>query len=727
MTTAAVPAEPATQPPSLRPARDIEALFSPRSIAVFGASRNPSSVGHAIVRNLLLGGFNGIVSPINPNSRSLLGLRCYPAVQSLDERPDLAVVVLPAPAVEAAIVACADLGTRHFVVISAGFKEVGGEGAQREQRLGALAQERGLSILGPNCLGVINTAADVSMNASFGRDMPRPGPLGLVSQSGALCTALLEYAKHHGFGFSRFVSFGNKADLTEIDLLTALAADANTRAILMYVEDLSSGQGFIDAAHAITHGPNPKPILAIKTGRTLEGAAAAASHTGSLAGTDEVYEAIMQQAGVVRVESVADLFDHAEVFSDVLRPAGRGTAIVTNAGGPGIMATDACVRYGLSLAHFQEYTAKSLQFQLPPTCSIRNPVDVVGDARHDRYRTALDAVCGDENVHQVAVIITPQWMTDVDQIAGVIAETRGMANKPIVAVPMGLPPQSPAIALLRRAGVPVLGFPENALRAMAAKARFGEWVRSRAGEYRQFDVKRDAVAKLIDEELSAGRTHLTELRALEVLQHYGLPTVPFRLARSAAEAVAAADQLGWPVALKISSPAVLHKTEFGGVRLGLAGADAVRRAYDEMVSAVREKIGAEGEIWGVLVQKMLERGKETILGMTRDARLGPLLMFGLGGIYAEALHDVAFRLAPLRDDVPAQMIRSIRSYKLLEGVRKEPPSDVAAIGECLLRLSQLVTEHERIRELDVNPLIVYPRGRGAVVVDARIILQGGGS
>jgi len=718
MTKVAPVAEPARVPPV-----DLEPLFAPHSIAVVGASRTPGSVGNAIMQNLVYGGFTGVIYPVNPKARSILGNRCVPGIDAIDEAVDLAVLVIPAPAVQGVIEQCAERGTRHFVVISAGFKEVGGEGVTREQNLKALAQQRGLVIVGPNCLGVINTAPTVSMNATFGRGMPNAGPFGLISQSGALCTALLDYAKGVGIGFSRFVSFGNKVAVSENDLLLALAADPLTKAILMYVEELSHGQAFIETCHRITHGANPKPIIAIKTGRTQEGAAAAASHTGSLAGSDEVYDAVLAQAGVMRVDSVKELFDCAEVFVDPVLPQGRRTAIVTNAGGPGIMATDACIRNGMRLARFQEYTIKSLRYQLPPTASLKNPVDVIGDAKHDRYRAALDAVSADEGVDQVMVIVTPQTMTDVTAIADVIRETKGFCGKPMVGCLMGLVDVSAGVQLLRKSGVPAYAFPEDGMKAMAAKCRFAEWTRQPPPSYRHYPVDRDAVAALLEQEVAAGRTTLVELHALEVFRHYGFPVVPYELARTAEEAVAAATRIGFPVVLKISGPKILHKTDVGGVRLNLTDEAAVRTAFDSMIGMVRDKLGADTEIWGVLVQKMLPRGKEVILGMTRDPRMGPLLMFGLGGIYTEALKDVAFRLAPLPESVALEMIMDIRAHKLLRGFRGEPPADVAALADCLLRLSQLVTDHERIKELDINPVVVYPSGQGAMVADARVILS----
>lgn len=702
--------------------RNLEPLFSPKSIAVVGASRREGTVGSEILKNLVFGEYQGVIYPINPKTKSLLGIRCANSIKAIGEPVDLAVLIIPATSVEQVINEAADAGTRHFIVISAGFKEIGGEGVERERRLKALCRDRGLSVLGPNCLGLINTAPTVRMNAAFGGKMPQAGCMGLISQSGALAAALLDYANGRGIGFSRFVSFGNKADLSEIDLLLNLAHDPVTKVILMYVEDLSDGQAFVRTAHAITHGAQPKPILAIKTGRTQEGAAAAASHTGSLAGSDEVYDALFAQAGVIRVDSVEELFDYADVFVEPKLPTGRRTAIVTNAGGPGIMATDACIRYGLKLARFNEYTIKSLRFQMPPASSLKNPVDVIGDARHDRYRSALDAVSADEDVDQIMVLVTPQAMTNSKEIGEVVAETREYCDKPIVACMMGESDVQPGVDVLKREGVPTYQFPENAMRAMAAKAKFAEWIQSPIAEYRQFPMDAASVEKLFDEELTAGRPQLVEVRALQVLKHCGFPIVPFVLARSADEAATAAEQMGYPVVMKISGPKILHKTDVGGVKLNLADEASVREAHDAMLASVRAKMGNDVEIWGVVVQKMLSPGKEIILGMTRDARFGPLLMFGQGGIYTEALRDVCFRLAPIRENVAMEMVKSIRSYRILEGVRGEPPSDFAALADCLLRLSQLVTEHPQIQELDINPLIVYSQGKGAMVADARIIL-----
>lgn len=692
-------------------------------MAVVGASRTTTSVGHALFRNLLLGGYSGVLYPVNPKAKSILGVRCYPSLSAIGEPVDLAVIIVPSKAVLVELEECGKCGIHDVIVISAGFKEIGGAGREMEQKLVEIARKHKINVLGPNCLGLINTDPSVCMNATFARDMPQHGNIGFISQSGALCCAILDFAKGNNICFSRFISFGNKADFNEIDLLASLGRDPLTQVILMYVEDLSEGPEFMKVAQEITHGPNAKPILAIKTGRTPQGAAAASSHTGSLAGSDEVYEAIFSQSGVLRVETIEDLFHYAQAFPNQPMPRGRKVGIVTNAGGPGIMATDACIRYGLQLAKFRDYTEKSLRFQLPPTASLRNPVDVIGDARHDRYQAALDAVCSDENTDAIVVIVTPQNMTDVKEIARVVVEAAHFTKKPMCACFMGLVDVSAGVEILRAGNVPHYTFPEDAMRAMAARCKFGEWSRTPLVDFKSYDVNRDKVKQIIESERKAGRHQLVEVRALEVLEAYGFPTAPFKLAATADEAVAAANEMGYPVVLKIASPHILHKTDVGGVKVRLQDENAVRAGFGEIMANVKSKCGDDIEVWGILVQKMLPPAKEVILGVTRDAKFGPLIMFGLGGIYTEALRDVAFRLAPLRPNIATEMIHGIRSYRLLEGVRGEKASDLPAVADCLLRLSQLVTDWPEIQELDINPLMVFARGEGAAAADGRIILS----
>ena len=703
-----------------RDPRALKALFEPTAIAVVGASPREGSVGQAVFRNLLFNGYTGILFPVNPNHRSVMGVKCYPGVQDIDDPVDLAVVIIPAPAIPQVLEQCAHKGISSAIIISAGFKETGREGARLEARLRQQAQDTGMALLGPNCLGLINTDPALSMNASFARTMAQPGNIAFMSQSGALCTSILDYARGNNIGFSKFVSFGNKADITENDLLHYLAADPHTQVILMYLEDLSNGPDFIRLARQITgEGDSCKPILAIKTGRTPEGASAAASHTGSLAGTDAVYDAIMAQAGVLRVDTVQELFDYAMAFGNQPLPAADRVAIVTNAGGPGILATDACVRQGLRLAAFHEDTRQALRQALPPEASINNPVDVIGDARHDRYEAALKAVLEDPHTDGVIAILTPQTMTDIEEVARVIADLSRRYDKPLFASFMGLVDVSPGVRLLRQHGVPHYPFPEDAARVFRAMHDYQQWlVRPRAAE-RIFEVDRGQVHRIFTQAREAGRHHLPEVEALEVLAAYGFPVLKSGLARQREDVVRISAEVGFPAVLKIASPDILHKTEVGGVAVGIEDLDQAEQTFDQMMESARQH-RPDADLWGVHIQQLARPGRETILGATRDPKFGPLLMFGLGGIYTEVLKDVTFRLAPLRPLSARHMLEQIRGRALLEGVRGEAPADLDTLQECLERLSQLVVEFPAIKELDLNPVIAYPEG--AVVVDARIIL-----
>lgn len=702
---------------------DFEPFFSPQSIAIVGASRKPGSVGFAITRNLIYGGYTGVIHPVNPKSDAILGNPCFRSLTAIGQAVDLAVIIVPAATVYETVREAADMGTRHAIVISAGFREIGGAGIERERRLGELAHEREMILLGPNCFGTINTHAATSMNTTFAREMPRVGGCALLSQSGAVCSALLDYARGVRLGISRVVSYGNKVAVRETDLLLSLAADPQTRVILMYLEELSSGDGFVEVCRQITSGPNGKPIVAIKSGRTPQGAVAAASHTGSLAGSDTVYDAILAEAGVVRVETVEELFASAEVLLDTRKGRGRRTAIISNAGGPAVMATDACVRVGLNVAEFAPDTVTALQPAIPETSRAVNPLDLIGDASEDRYRAALEILTRDPGIDQIMVVFVPQALSQATSIADVIVDVRSKSSKPIVACMMGLVDVADAVEHLRGLGVPTFAFPEVGMRALANKARFTERSSARTETFRDYEMDDATIERLLLEEIAAGHRNITEARALAILEHAGFPVVQSLLAKSAAEAVAAAQQIGYPVVLKIASPTILHKTEVGGVRLNIADAAGVKEAFEEITAATRAKIAVDEEVWGVLVQPMLRPGRELIVGMTRYARFGPMLVVGLGGIYAEAIGDVAFHLAPLPESAPEAMIHELRSRKLLSGVRGEPPSDMSAIADCLLRLSQFALRHEHVQELDINPLIVYSAGKGAVVADARIILS----
>jgi len=712
-------------PPAEPPGRDVAALFAPKSVAVIGASSRVGSVGQAVFRNVLFNNYTGTVYPVNIKGHSIMGVKSYRFVTEIPDPVDLAVVVVPAASVPDTLRQCVEKQVKFAIIISAGFKESGPEGAALEREIQQIAREAGIGVVGPNCLGIINTDPAVSLNASFARAMPAAGNIAFISQSGALGVAVLDYARGNNIGISKFVSFGNRADVTEVDLLRALGDDPNTDLILMYLEDLSNGRAFIDLARIITaEREKPKPILALKTGRTPLGARAAYSHTGSLAGEDGVYQAIFSQSGILRVETVEDLFNFAIAFANQPLPKGNRVVIVTNAGGPGIMTTDACVRYGLNLAELSPATTEGLRAYLPAAASLRNPVDLMGDATHDRYEAALNLVLRDPNVDAAIVIVTPQEMTDAEQIAGVVSTTVHGQPKPVLTTMMGVIDVSGGVRVLDANRLPHYLYPEAAVRALYAMHRYARWVARPRVPVKRFNVDRQSVVQVIARAGSDSRRFLPECESIRVLDAYGFPVLRSVLASDKQAAVKAAREVGYPVVLKLMSPDVVHKTEVGGVALNLADDGALAAAYDQMIAAVSRHV-PNARIWGVLVQQMAPSGKEVILGAKRDPQFGPIIMFGLGGIYVEALHDVTLRLPPISELSAENMIKAIRSYPILAGTRGEPPSDLFAIADCLERLSALVTDFPEIEELDINPLLVYPEWQGAKVADVRILLSDG--
>jgi acetyltransferase len=698
-------------------------IFCPKSIAIIGASRRPESVGQAIFRNILLNNYRGILYPVNPKAEGILGVKCYFSVLDIPEEVDLAVIIVPREVVPKVLEECGIKGVKGAVIISAGFKEVGGRGVQLEEQVKRIVKKHDISLVGPNCLGVINTDPEVSLNASFARSIPKTGNIAFLSQSGALCTAVLDYAQGSGFGFSKFISMGNKADINEMDILNAFAEDPKTDVVLMYLEDLADGKAFIKLARDITGEiAKSKPILAVKSGRTPSGAKAASSHTGSLSGSDEVYDAIFAQSGVLRVDSVEELFDCAVAFANQPLPRGRRAAIVTNAGGPGIMATDACIRYGLEMAALSPKTKEKLKKHLPAEASVENPIDLIGDAQHDRYKIALQSVLADRKVGGAIVILTPQTMTDIEEIARVICRISARATKPILACFMGVVDISKGVEILEEGGVPHYIFPESAARALGNMGQYADWVTRPRTAFKTFKVKKRKVASLFKKARKEKRVHIPEVEALKVLEAYGFPMVDSILAANVEECLAAAEKLGYPVVMKIASPDVVHKFDVGGVSVGLDDESSIRRAYQEMMRSVKRKM-PQAAVWGVTIAEMVTGAREIIIGMKRDPHFGPILMFGLGGIYVEALRDVTFRLAPMRELSATKMVESIRAYRMLAGLRGQAPSDLDAIADCLLRLSQLVTDFDEIEELDINPLMVLEKGKGAKAADARILLS----
>ncbi len=699
--------------------RKIDPLLNPRSIAVVGASTRPGTVGNSVFVNLIEGGFQGVVYPVNPKTKYINSIRTYPDLTSIDDEVDLAVLVIPPPAIPDVIAEAGKKGVKGLLVISAGFKEVGGEGVKLEQMVREKVAEYGIPLVGPNCLGIINTDPTVSMNASFALKIPRHGNLGFISQSGAICTAVLDYAEVHNLGFSKFISFGNKADVNEVDILRAMGDDPQTKVICMYLEDISDGREFISVCREI-FWEKKKPILAIKAGSSAEGARAASSHTGSLAGSDAVYEALLLQSGVQRVNTIEELFDLAEAYSNVPLPRGRSVAIITNAGGPGILATDAAVKSGLKLAEFSDKTQDALRKCLPPTAAVHNPVDVIGDATSVRYEAALNLVLKCAHVDAVVLILTPQSMTDILETAKAMHRVIESTDKPVICSFMGGHFIQEGIRYLKQNGIPNYIFPEEAMHTLGEMCRFSEILNVPDRIFREFEVEKKKAEEIVCRKLEKTESaYLTQHEASKLLRCYGFPLLQNRLATDVKSLKKIAAELTPPFAMKIMSQDVIHKWDVGGVILNVP-ADQAEQAYRTILDNVAEKV-PNARIQGILVEEMAKKGVEVILGANRDPMFGPLCMFGLGGIMVEVMKDVTFRLAPMWKASAERMIRQIKGFRVLEGVRGKPPIDLVAIENCLLRLSQLTTDIREIIELDINPLIAHPEG--CVVADARILLR----
>jgi acetyl coenzyme A synthetase (ADP forming)-like protein len=697
----------------------LDSLLRPRSIAVIGASRTPNTIGYKILDNLVRHGFQGAVYPVNPQAQAVHSIRAYPSVAAIPDPVDLAVIAVPKQHVPLAVKACGEKGVGGVVIITAGFREVGGEGIEREKEVLEIARSYGMRMVGPNCMGVLNTEPEFSLNATFAPTMPPPGPVAFMSQSGAMGVTILDYAAEYGIGISHFVSAGNKADISGNDLLEYWADDDRTGVVLMYAENFGNTRRFMQIAREVTRR---KPIIVVKSGRSGAGARAATSHTGALAGTDTATAALLTQAGVIRVDTVEELFDQAMAFAHQPIPRGNRVAIVTNAGGPGILIADACEAAGLEVPELSVPTRAYLEAHFPEEASLRNPIDMIASATAHSYRIAVEAVLADPNVDAViATFVPPLGIRQEDVAEAIVAAARDEKEKPVLAVLMGRQGLPQGLAELQQVGIPGYRFPESAARALAAMHRYRQWLERPVGQVAEFEAERERVGALIAAACAAGRTRLSEPEVLEVLEAYGIPVAPYRVACCADQAVAAAETIGYPVVLKVIAPSVVHKSDVGGVRVGLENAAAVREACERMLAEVPERAGIErGEIDGVLVQAMVKGGRETIVGMTRDPGVGPLLMFGLGGIYVEALQDVVFRVHPLTDVDAHEMVRSIRGIRLLEGIRGEPPADLGAIEQLIQRVSQLAGDHPAIRELDVNPWLAF--AEGGVAVDGRIAL-----
>jgi len=697
---------------------NLESFYNPKSIAIVGASRHKGKVGYEILSNILKAGYTGKVFPVNPKAQNIENLKCYPDLESIGRVPELVIIIVPAKIVPKVMKKCAKAGTKAVIIITAGFKEVGNEGRELEKQIIQTAKQNNIRVIGPNCLGLISTSS--KLNASFGGDMPKQGSISYLSQSGALLAAILDMANTNGIGFSKMVSIGNKADVDELDVIRALDSDTDTKVIAGYLESINEGNQFVREAERISHN---KPILLMKSGGTSAGAKAASSHTGSLAGSEAAYEAVFERAGIIRCESIKDQFDYAQAFSYQPLPKGPKVAVITNAGGPGIMATDFIEKQGLTFAEPSKETVEKLKSKLPPDANLHNPFDVLGDALADRYEFALDVVLDEPGVDTVLVLLTPQAMTEADATAKAIVKiSKQKDTKPILACFMGGDKVTRAQKILREGGIPQYDSPESAVATIKVMSNYVKWNSRPKRVVKLFPVNRRKVEAIIDRHLRQGIKEIPENESKEILEAYGFLTPKGSIATTSEKAVRIAQQIGYPVVLKIWSPDIIHKSDVEGVQLALNGDKQVRDAFDLMMYRIPKK-APNANILGVLVQQMCTSGKEVILGMKRDPHFGPLMMFGMGGTMVEVLKDVSFYLAPLTAQEAKQMLTRTRTYKMLEGVRGQEGVDVDALSEGLQRLSQLVTESPQIKEMDINPYIVGPVGTTPIAVDARMTVE----
>ncbi len=671
----------------------LKGLFEPEVVAVIGATPKEGKVGNTILRNLK--DFNGKVYAVNPKYSEVLGFKCYPSVESIPERVDLAIVAVPLKSVLNVLESCGRKGVKNVVVITAGFKEVGNYDLEKE--LVKICKRYGINLVGPNCLGIINTHNN--LNATFSRVSPPKGRIALVSQSGALILALIDWARLNGIGFSKVVSLGNKAVLNENDFMEFFLEDEHTDVVMLYLEGIEDGRRFMKVARRLS---KVKPVVAIKSGKTDAGAKAASSHTGSLAGSYEACKTAFKQSGVVEANSIEELFDCSLVLLNV-RDFNGEVAIVTNSGGPGVMASDAVEFFGLKLAKFESRTIEGLKSILPPIANLYNPVDVLGDADAERFGEALKVVAEDENVGAIVAILTPTAQMDFIKSAEYVSSIK----KPIVTCFMGGESVKGAVELLKKRGIVNFTDPVRAVKALSFAYKYG-LMRSKEEEMHE--------EMYVDTELV--RSLIKERAWFEVLKAYGIPVPPYGIARTAEEALEIADKIGYPVAMKIVSPEVIHKTDVGCVKLNV-GRDEVIPTFYELVKRAEDFLNVEVD--GVMVQKMMPMGKEVIIGMKRDPNFGPLLMFGLGGIYVEVFKDVSFRIAPISRSMALEMVKEVKAYKLLKGVRGEKPSDVQSVVDVLVRVSKMSMDFEEILEMDLNPVFVYEKG--CCVVDVKMVVR----
>ena len=698
---------------------ELTALFRPQSVAVVGASKQPGKIGNAVMKNILASGYRGAVYPINPKESEILGVTCHPSVSAVPANIDMAVLSVPAAQVLAVARECGEKKVKALTIITAGFKEIGKEGLDLEKKLLLLCSQYDMRMLGPNCVGLMDTHTPI--NASFAATFLSKGEIAFLSQSGAILLAILDWSETAELGFSKVVSLGNKADLSEIDFIEDAANDPYTRVILCYIEDIVDGPRFIEVAG---RAAKKEPVIVFKSGVSQAGAQAASSHTGALAGSDLAYDTAFEQCGVIRAHSMTELFDLAVAFSKSAIPAGDRVAVVTNSGGPGIIATDNIEMLGLQMARFEKNTIEELRANLPQEAGIYNPVDVLGDAGVDRYEFALQKVMEDSNVDSVLVLVCPTAVTQPVEVSHTILRARdAYPGKPVFAAYTGGQSLAKGAGLLSGAGVPCFTFPEPAIVCLKGLNSYGQYLNARAvaDERVLAGVDQKTVKAVFYDATRDHRLILLGSEAAEAANAYGIPTAPIVLATTPEEAVEAADKMGYPVVLKASSPKILHKTDVGGVIVGINSAAEVQKAFIEIMESVHRYL-PKVVIYGIEVQKMKEPGTELIIGMTRDLQFGPLIAFGLGGIYVNLLKDVAFRLASDLKNAKKieEMISETKAYTLLKGYRGEAPKDMAAVIDVIRRTALFVTDFPEITEMDINPLFAYKKGVSAVDVKITI-------
>ena len=700
--------------------KGIDVLFHPRSIAVIGASVTKGKLGNDVMRNLIDSGYERRIYPINPKADEILSYKAFRSVKDVPGDVDVAVIVIPAKFVLKAVEECGEKGVKALVIISAGFKEVGHEGQEAEKKLVELAEKYDMVIQGPNCLGIINTSAPY--NASFSAGTPAKGTIAFASQSGALMTGILDWSLMEKIGFSKFVSLGNKAHLDEADFIEAFGRDPDSTFLLLYIESVVNGRKFMDACKKVI--PH-KPIFIVKSGVSAAGARAASSHTGSLAGSDTAYDVAFKQCGVRRANDMAALFDVASVFDDMYLPAGNRVAIITNAGGPGILTTDACEASGLQIAQLSSQTIEFLKENLPPAAAVYNPIDALGTAQPEDYALCIEAALRDENVDSVLVLLTPQAMTKETETAQVIVDAHSKyPDKPLIAVFMGGNSMVYPRIVLTSGRVPIFDFPERAVHALAELYKYTVSRDSLKDEsIPKFKVDKKKVEQIIAEVRKDNRRVLLGSEAHAIAEAYDIPVARIRLATSSEEAKKLAEELGYPVVLKIASPDIVHKSDIGGIRVGLQSPEEVEEAFLQILDNAKTRM-PKAIIYGIDVQEMVDKGKELIIGCSRDVQFGPLIMFGAGGIFVNYLKDIAFRLAPMTRSDVSEQIMDTKMGTLLKGVRGESPSDIQAIEDTILKISQLVTDFEDIVELDINPAFAYDKGKGVSAVDVKITISG---